>query len=218
MPGEPAPKSLGLTGPWQPKGGVVVPANAVWYVKPLGGAGFNSARSASAAVALGFSACRAGPAPSVSGPGRRSWRRRRPRWRRVWRWHWWWQLRGRQAAGVPKGGVVNFGGKLTGKELKVLVAEMKKQSVPGLAVENLELTDADLAELKAVTGLETLLLRGPTINITDDGLKHLKAFRSLRRSWAWKATSTPTRSWREAPVPASLTRLHWPARTSPTRA
>src|SRR5262249_39353741 len=59
----------------------------------------------------------------------------------------------------PRDAVV-FGDKLTGKELKALVAEMKRQNVPGLLVEGMELTDADLAELKGVPGLRNLLIHG----------------------------------------------------------
>jgi RNA polymerase sigma factor (sigma-70 family) len=70
-------------------------------------------------------------------------------------------------------------GKLTGKELKTLIAEIKKLSIPGLAIESVEFTDDDLAELKELADLQILILRN--VGINDAGLKHLTSLKALKR-------------------------------------
>jgi hypothetical protein len=102
--------------------------------------------------------------------------------------------------------MMGFGPKLTGMELKQLVAEMKKQAVPGLAVEDMELTDDDLAELKALNGLQTLLLRGPGIKVSDEGLKHLKGLRLLR-NLGLEGTAVTDGGLKELQALRSLVRL-----------
>ncbi len=100
-----------------------------------------------------------------------------------------------------------FGQKLTGDDLKKLVAEMKKQSIPGLLVGEMELTDDDLGVLKQVTGLRTLLLRGGAIRISGDGLKHLKGLRSLS-TLALDGTALADADLKEMEELKSLRRLH----------
>jgi hypothetical protein len=64
------------------------------------------------------------------------------------------------------------------RDLKVLVAEMKKRSIPGLALERVDFRDTDLAILTEYTGLQTLILR--QTGITDEGVKQLRQLPSLR--------------------------------------
>jgi RNA polymerase sigma factor (sigma-70 family) len=79
--------------------------------------------------------------------------------------------------GMPGFGLI--GGKLTGKELQTLLAEMKKQQVPGLRLENIELSDDDLATVvKELPNLQVLLLFNT--KTTDAGVKHLAGLKNLR--------------------------------------
>jgi RNA polymerase sigma-70 factor (ECF subfamily) len=82
-------------------------------------------------------------------------------------------------AGIPVVGLLrnDFAQGLTGEALTKLIAEMKKQAVPGLSVHFLKMGDSDLARLSDVPGLQTLLLSGT--QISDEGLARLKDFRSL---------------------------------------
>ena len=61
--------------------------------------------------------------------------------------------------------------------LKKLIAEMKKQNIPGLANGYLKLGDEDLAKLAALPGLQRLLLT--QTQVSNDGLEKLKDFRAL---------------------------------------
>jgi RNA polymerase sigma factor (sigma-70 family) len=79
----------------------------------------------------------------------------------------------------PNGNFAGFGMKLTQKELKALIAEIKKQSIPGLGIEyHPEFTDAELAQLKDLTALQTLVLRDT--GVTDAGLKHVQNMKALQ--------------------------------------
>jgi len=108
--------------------------------------------------------------------------------------------------GFPGGGMgsMPFGapaGKPTEKELQDLAAEINKLAIPGLALENREYSDADLAhfkeldlrflsvrrtkvtdvglkELRGISGLRTLVLEGDAL--TGMGLTHLRGMKSLR--------------------------------------
>jgi RNA polymerase sigma-70 factor (ECF subfamily) len=78
---------------------------------------------------------------------------------------------------LPKN-AVDFSAGLTGDNLKKLVAEMKKQKVPGLCVpQHIKMEDQDLPRLATVANLRTLLLVGTPI--TDKGMEKLKTFQSL---------------------------------------
>jgi RNA polymerase sigma factor (sigma-70 family) len=80
---------------------------------------------------------------------------------------------------APNAKMPVFGPKLTDKEMKALVAEIKKQSIPGLGIEyHPEFTDAELAQLKQLTALQTLVLRDT--GVTDAGLKHLQNLKALQ--------------------------------------
>jgi RNA polymerase sigma factor (sigma-70 family) len=79
----------------------------------------------------------------------------------------------------PNGNFAGFGTKLTQKELKALIAEVKKQSIPGLGIEyQPDFKDAELAQLKELTALQTLVLRDT--GVTDAGLKHLQNLKALQ--------------------------------------
>jgi RNA polymerase sigma factor (sigma-70 family) len=79
--------------------------------------------------------------------------------------------------GLP--GMPGFAGaKLTGKDLQVLLAEMKKQQVPGLRVEHMELSDDDLAlVVKELPNLRVLLLFNT--KTSDAAIKHLGNLKHL---------------------------------------
>jgi len=68
--------------------------------------------------------------------------------------------------------------KFTGKELTDLVAEINKQGIPGLGLDRLDFGDDDLAQLKKVKSLRTLLIQ--QTSVTDEGLKHLPAIPGLK--------------------------------------
>ncbi|MDW8264838.1 MAG: sigma-70 family RNA polymerase sigma factor [Gemmataceae bacterium] len=57
------------------------------------------------------------------------------------------------------------------EDLAAFVAEAKRLSVPGIAFENVSLTNDDLASLKDLKELQILILR--RTQVTDDGLKEL---------------------------------------------
>src|SRR5262249_45754046 len=73
----------------------------------------------------------------------------------------------------------NWGQTLAGDQLKALVAEMKKQNVPGLGLGNLHVDAVAIDALaKGVPGLQTLVCEGATID--DKGLTKLSGFGKLR--------------------------------------
>jgi RNA polymerase sigma factor (sigma-70 family) len=71
-----------------------------------------------------------------------------------------------------------FGPRLTGDSLKALVAQFKKQKVPGLAVCHLQISEADVALLAGLDGLRTLIFQGPSLD--DRGVARLKGCKGLR--------------------------------------
>jgi RNA polymerase sigma factor (sigma-70 family) len=200
--GQAVPKLLGYTGGFT-KTAVVIPANANWYVQPMAGglvggiggvaggiggvagvggigAGVAGAKGAIGGIGAGAAGIGGGVAGvkgvggvggatgftgagGVGGIGRVG------------------------GMGVISGGPGVIGGdpgllnslrKLTGKDLKALVAEMKKQSIPGLCIDNFEFTNDDLAELKELSDLKILLLRNNKVD--DDGLKHVLSLKALK--------------------------------------
>jgi RNA polymerase sigma factor (sigma-70 family) len=72
---------------------------------------------------------------------------------------------------------VDFSAGLTGDALTKLIAEMKKQNIPGLGVGYMKMGDEDLAKLSAVPGLRTLVLTNT--QVTDEGMEKLKKFSAL---------------------------------------
>lgn len=71
------------------------------------------------------------------------------------------------------------GGQLAGKDLQTLLAELKKQQVPGLRIEGMELTDDAVATVvKELPNLQVLLLYNT--RTTDAAVKHLAALKNLR--------------------------------------
>ena len=67
------------------------------------------------------------------------------------------------------------------------VAEIKAKGIPGLELPE-SATDADLAHLQGLTGLQTLLLR--RCRVTDAGLAHLKGLTGLQRLDIWRTQVT----------------------------
>jgi hypothetical protein len=63
------------------------------------------------------------------------------------------------------------------QELATVVAELKKQNIPGLCLEHCDIGDEELATLQTVPSLQTLLLRHT--KVTDAGLKCLAEFPAL---------------------------------------
>ncbi len=182
--GQTAPKYLGLTGPLASKP-VTIPAGADWYVQPVAlaggalgvGGGFGALGVGGGGVgglgALGVGGGALGlmggvpPAGALGALGV-----------------------GGGALGMPGGGALGalgggpggpvkfiFGRKLSGRELQRLVVQLRRKEVPGLAVVNMELTGADLAELREVPDLEVLLLRA--VKVGDADLKALECLKAL---------------------------------------
>src|SRR5262249_3887318 len=109
---------------------------------------------------------------------------------------------GRPPKGKP---AFTFDSKLTGDKLKTLIAEMKKQSIPGLALNYMQISDEDLGEFSKVPQLQTLLLTGN--KVSDDGLDKLKDFRSLR-FLALESTEVTDKGLEKLKNIKTLTRLH----------
>jgi RNA polymerase sigma factor (sigma-70 family) len=86
------------------------------------------------------------------------------------------KLGGIRPAPMPKP-AVDFSAGLTGDALNKLIAEMKKQNIPGLEVGYLKMGDDDLAKLAGVPGLQRLLLTGT--QVSNEGLEKLKDFPAL---------------------------------------
>lgn len=68
--------------------------------------------------------------------------------------------------------------RLNPQELQTLATTLKRQNVHGLALIDRDFTDQDLAQLKMLPALQTLLIR--KTSITENGLKFLKDLPNLR--------------------------------------
>jgi RNA polymerase sigma factor (sigma-70 family) len=171
------PRLLGMIGPGNKKA-INIPAGATWYVQPPGAGGFAFLGGPGGALgglgalgnlgALGGALGDGGGRPMIPPGGNPGMRGGLGAFGNL----------GGGALGMGKGNNPFFGTELTGNKLRALIAEMKKQSIPGLCVEGLKMGDAELAQLGGVKGLQTLLLSGT--QVSDDGLGKLEGFRSLR--------------------------------------
>ena len=73
---------------------------------------------------------------------------------------------------------VTFGAELSGDSLTALIAELKRQNIPGLSLGSMQISDTDMGKLSTVSGLQILLL--DQSDIEDTTLAKVKAFRGLK--------------------------------------
>jgi RNA polymerase sigma-70 factor (ECF subfamily) len=200
-----APKLLGTTGTavGPNNKAVNIPAGAVWYVQPMfgfaaprnvgprGGRGNIGGRPGGG----GFGFVGGGIEQKIGGGKIEQ------------------KIGGGAVIGIPPpgGGMPPGGGfrlqpeKLTGEPLKKLVAEMKRQSIPGLSLYHMPIEPNDLAHLAAVPGLQTLLMTGNSLS--DEALGKLEKFRALR-FLVLESTAVTDKGLAQLKEVKTLARLH----------